>query len=419
MKRIKRFLQRIGPGFVTGAADDDPSGIGTYSQTGAQFGYSQLWLALFTTPFMIAVQEMCGRIGLVTGKGLAGVLRERFSKPILFIAVFALFFANTVNIGADLGAMSDAARMLFGLPEAFWLFTFCAIILTLQIFIPYKAYAKILKWLGASLLAYIATAFVVSQPWKDIVFSTIIPTVSFSSAYVMNIVAILGTTISPYLFFWQSGEEVEEEISLKKILGFGIGKPRVGKKDIRRLRSDTILGMVFSNIVMFFIIVTAASTLGAHGIRDIQTATDAAEALRPLAGPFAHLLFTVGIIGTGFLAIPILAGSASYAISEAFGWKEGLSKRIHEAPAFYAIISIATITGLIVNLVGIPPFTMLYYAAVINGLVSPIMLFFILRIAKDKRIMGKYVNGRSANILGWTIFLIMATAGITYLAGTI
>lgn len=415
IKKKKTFLQRIGPGFVTGAADDDPSGIGTYSQTGAQFGYSQLWLALFSTPFMTAVQEMCGRIGMVAGKGLAGILRERYSKWILAIVVSLLFFANAINIGADIGAMASAAQMLFGCPLYVWLFGFVILILALELFLSYPTYARILKWLSFTLAAYIITAFVIKQPWKEVALATLIPSFAFTVPYLMNIVAILGTTISPYLFFWQADEEVEEEISRKKILGFGLSRPFITKTDISDMRKDTFVGMFFSNLAMFFIILTAASTLHANGIMNIATATDAAEALRPLAGPLAHFIFTLGIISVGLLAVPILAGSASYAIAEAFGWSEGLSKKVREAPAFYAVIAVATLFGLSINLIGVPPFKMLYYSAVLNGLIAPILLFVILKIANNKKVMGTKVNGKLSNVLGWTTFIIMSIAGIAFI----
>lgn len=413
-KKQKTFLQRIGPGFVTGAADDDPSGIGTYSQTGAQFGYSQLWLALFTTPFMMAIQEMCGRIGMVAGKGLAGILRERYSKWILVFVVSLLFFANSINIGADIGAMASAAQMLFGLPISVWLFGFVFLILGLELFVSYLKYAKILKWLSFTLFAYIITAFMIKQPWSQIAVATFVPSFSLTVPYLMNIVAVLGTTISPYLFFWQADEEVEEEIARKKILGFGLKRPYITKTDVSDMRKDTFIGMLFSNLAMFFIILTAASTLNANGVLDIQTATDAAEALRPLAGPLAHFIFTLGIVSVGLLAVPILAGSASYAIAEAFGWNEGLSKKVREAPAFYAIIAASTLFGLSVNLIGVPPFKMLYYSAVINGLVAPILIFFIMRIANNKQVMGPHVNGKTSNILGWSIFALMSIAGMVF-----
>ncbi len=412
MQKFKKFLKLLGPGFITGAADDDPSGIATYSQTGSLFGYSQAWTALFSFPFMSVVQEICGRIGLVTGMGLARVIKAHYSKWILYLAVFILFFANTINIGADLGAMAASAKLLVDLPFIFWIIIITATTLLLEIFVPYPTYAKILKYLTFSLFSYIITVFIVKQDWFKIIKSIIIPNFSFSKEYVLNIVAILGTTISPYLFFWQADEEVEEEIQNHKIASMGRGKPHINKGDIKKLRLDTVIGMFFSNLVMLAIIITTASTLNAHGIKNITTADQAAAALRPLAGDFAFLLFAAGIIGTGLLAIPILAGSASYAISEAFGWKEGLGKRFSQAKAFYLVIALATIFGLMVGFLPIKPFEMLYWSAVLNGLCAPILLILIMRISNNKQIMGERVNSRFSNVLGWGITLIMGLCGI-------
>ncbi len=413
MKEKQSLWSKLGPGFITGAADDDPSGIATYSQTGAQFGYTQLWLALFSFPLMLVVQEMCGRIGTVTGQGLSGVIRKHYSKKVLAVAVILLFIANTINVGADLGAMAATTQLLFGFPFALWLFVITFGTLMLQIFVPYPTYAKFLKFLTLSLLAYVATALIVKQNWALITWSTVVPAFSWNKDYIVNIVAILGTTISPYLFFWQADEEVEEEIEHHKILGFGIGTPIVNKKDFKNLWIDTGIGMFFSNLMMFFIIVTAASTLGAHGITNVATATDAALALKPIAGEFASLLFLVGIMGVGLLAVPILAGSASYAVVEAFGWQSGLSKKWREAPTFYGVIILATLAGLFVNFLKIPPFTVLYYTAVINGLVAPILLVLILLISNNKKIMGKHTNGKIVNVLGIAATVIMFAAGIS------
>jgi NRAMP (natural resistance-associated macrophage protein)-like metal ion transporter len=410
-KNKKSFWSRLGPGFITGAADDDPSGIATYSQSGAHFGFTQLWTAVFSFPLMFAVQEMCGRIGLVTGDGLSGVIRKFYSKKVLVVAVVLLFIANTINVGADLGAMASTTQLLFGLPFWFWLTVITVGSLLLQIFVPYPTYAKFLKFLTLSLLAYVATAFIVKEDWSRIAWATFVPAFSFNKEYIMNIVAILGTTISPYLFFWQADEEVEEEIVNHKLLGFGFGRPRVSKMDYKNFWIDTSLGMLFSNLMMFFIIVTAASTLHANGVTNVETATQAALALEPIAGQFASLLFMVGIVGVGLLAVPILAGSASYAIAEAFGWKSGLSRKWREAPAFYGIIILSTVAGLFVNFLNIPPFTVLYYTAVINGLVAPFLLVIILLISNNKKIMGKYTNGITSNILGIAATLVMFLAG--------
>lgn len=405
----------FGPGFITGASDDDPSGIATYSQTGAQFGYNQTWVALFSFPFMAVIQEMCGRIGMVTGKGLAAVIKEHYTRRILYGAIFLLFLANTINIGADLGAMASAGQLLLGLPFIFWLLLITAITLFLEIFISYPTYAKILKYLTLSLFAYVITAFVVKQDWSRVGYTTFVPAFSFSREYLLNIVALLGTTISPYLFFWQANEEVEEEIAHHKLTASGEGAPLVNKGDIRNMRLDTIVGMLFSNLIMFFIIVTTASTLGTMGITEIESAADAAAALRPLAGNLAYLLFAAGIIGTGLLAVPILAGSASYALSETFNLKAGLSKKPSQAIGFYSIIAAATVIGLLVNFSPIPPFKMLYYTAILNGICAPPLMVLIMLIGNNKKIMGKYSNSRPSNILGWLITVIMFCAGLALL----
>ncbi|MDP1709408.1 MAG: divalent metal cation transporter [Candidatus Komeilibacteria bacterium] len=408
--RFKKFWRAAGPGIITGASDDDPSGIATYSQTGAQFGYGQLWTAFFSLPFMIVIQEMCGRIGMVTGRGLSGVIRAHYSRELLYGAVLLLLFANTVNIGADLGAMAAALQLIVDLPFIFLLLAITALTLILEIFVSYKNYAHYLKWLKLSLFAYFITAFVVKQDWSKVLYSTFIPMFSTSQAYMMNIVAFLGTTISPYLFFWQASQEVEEEVESGKLVMMGRGVPKVTRGDIRNMRFDTIIGMLFSNLAAFFIILTVASTLGKNGIFNIDTAAQAAEALRPLAGNFAFLLFTIGIIGVGLLGVPVLAGSASYAVSEAFGWRSGLYRKLKQAHGFYGVITIATIVGLLINFLNIPPFKMLYYTAVLNGLVAPLLMILIMLIGGNKNIMGKHANSRLSSIMGWLITLIMLAA---------
>ncbi|HSX19454.1 MAG TPA: Nramp family divalent metal transporter [Candidatus Saccharimonadales bacterium] len=407
---IKKVLSRFGPGFITGASDDDPSGIATYSQTGAQFGYTQLWTALFTFPFQTVIQEICGRIGIVTGKGLSGVIRKHYPKPVLYFSVTLLLFANTVNIGADLGAMASATQLLLGQSLVLWLLPMTVLTLILEVFVSYKVYSKFLKYLTFSLLAYIVTFFVVKQDWGQIAVSTLVPNLSLDRSYLLNLTAILGTTISPYLFFWQASEEVEEEVEEHKLKIMDHGVPKINKGDIRHMRFDTISGMFFSNIVMFFIIATAASTLGRGNIKDIATATQAAEALRPIAGNFSSLLFAIGVIGTGLLAVPVLAGSASYAISETVGWKEGLYRKFKQAHGFYGIITIATLLGLLVNFTGIPPFKMLYYTAVLNGLIAPPLMVLILLVSSNPQIMGKYTNTKFSNITGIAITLMMFVA---------
>lgn len=407
MKKLKKILRYIGPGFITGASDDDPSGIGTYSQTGAQFGYQLLWTALFSFPFMSAIQEMCGRIGLVTGKGLASVMKKYYPKQILYVMVFILLVANTINIGADLGAMASAVQLLTGVRFELLLLLITAITLLMEVFISYKTYSKYLKYLTFSLFSYIIAVLVTKQDWSRIALSTIMPTLTWSRDYVLTIVAILGTTISPYLFFWQADEEVEEEVASHKLRTMGMGTPHINKNDIRVMRIDTLVGMFFSNLVMFFIIVTTASTLHLNGITTINTAQEAAETLKPVAGNLASLLFTIGIIGTGLLAVPVLAGSASYAIAETFGWKEGLYRKFNRAHGFYGIISIATILGLAINFINIPPFRMLYYTAILNGICAPPLIIMILLIANNKSIMGTYTNNKLSNILGIVIAILM------------
>lgn len=400
--KIRELPAKIGPGFITGASDDDPASIGTYSQTGALFGYSQLWLALLTFLFMVTIQEMCGRIGMVTGQGLSSLIRTHYSKGMLSLAVSLLIISNTISIGADLGAMAVSARMIIGLPFAFWLVLMAAFILLLEIFLQYKTYAGVLKFMALSLVSYIITAFVVRQDWGEIVKSTFVPRIELSKEYILNVLANLGGTLSPYLFFWQTSQEVEE-------------KTVAELRDIADMRFDTAMGMLYSQAVMFFIIVTTASTLNAHGITNIETAAQAASALRPLAGEFAYHLFALGIVGTGLLAIPILAGSTSYAVSEAFEWKGGLSKKCKESPGFYGVIVVSTIIGLLINLAGIDPIKALYYSSALNGLLAPPLLVFILLIANKKEVMGGHANKGLSNILGWTIIVMMSVSGVLLL----
>ena len=419
LKRLKKYLSILGPGFITGASDDDPAGIATYSQTGAQFGYSQAWTSPFSFPFMVAIQEMCGRIGLITGRGLAGVIGKYYSRPLLYFSVLILLIANTVNIGANLGAIASSAQLILGIPFIFWLIGMTALTLVLEVFVSYKVYSRYLKYLAFSLFAYVFVVFIVKQNWIEVLSSTAIPTISFSREYLLNIVAILGTTISPYLFFWQTNEEVEEEVADGKLPGMGRGIPTISVKDIRKMRKDTIAGMFFSNLIMFFIIITAASTLHAAGINSVETADQAAQALRPIAGDLSYLLFAVGIIGTGLLSVPVLAGSASYAVAESFGWKEGLYRKFTQAHGFYGIITIATIVGLLVNFLGIPSFKMLYYTAILGGIVAPPLMIMIILIANNKKIMGERTNSRISNILGIIITVVMSVAAIALLINLI
>jgi len=415
MKKIKKIFSILGPGFITGASDDDPSGVTTYSQTGALFGFAQAWTALFSFPLMVAIQEMCGRIGLVTGKGLAGVIRLHYPKGVLYLTVFLLLFANTINIGADLGAMAASAQLVFGFPFIYWLIVMVVLTLVLEIFVSYKTYSKYLKYLAFALLSYVIAAFTIKLEWKEVFASLIIPHIEFNKTYIFNIVAILGTTISPYLFFWQADEEVEEEVSHHKLRRMGAGQPRITPKDISRLRLDTAIGMLFSNLVMLFIIITTGATLFTQGINKIDSAATAALVLKPLAGDYAFLLFAVGIVATGLLALPILAGSASYAVSESFGWREGLYQKLNRAHGFYGVIIIATLVGLLINFIGIDPILALYYTAMINGIIAPPLIVMILLIANNKKIMRGRTNSPFLNILGALTVFIMGLSSVILL----
>ncbi len=414
--KFSRFLRIMGPGLITGAADDDPSGIATYSQTGAQFGYGQLWTAIFMLPFQTATQEACARIGAVTGKGLVAVIKENYSKKIVYGAVILVLVANTINIGADLGAMAAATRLIIPLNFAFLTLLFTAIMLTLEIFTSYKVYARVLKWLALTLIAYPLTVFIVHEPWLTLLKATVVPHFELSFAFLFIITGVLGTTISPYMFFWQASEEVEEEKEnhIRRILG----KPHVSKNFMRNLRLDNALGMIASEIGTWSIIVVAATVLNAHGITNIQTSADAARALEPLvhtfpnAGFLAKFIFTVGIIGLGLLSVPVLSGSASYAVSEAFSWKEGLSLKLKRAHGFYGVITIATIIGLLINFIGINPIQALVYTAVINGVVAVPLLFLIAKMAGDEKIMGEHKSGKLSKIFVWATFLGMGAAAI-------
>ncbi len=415
MKKILKFLDLLGPGLITGASDDDPSGIATYAQTGAQFGYGQLWTAVFTLPLMSVIQEMCGRIGMVTGKGLAGLIRNNYGRPVLYVSVTLLLVANIINIGADLGAMAEAAGLVLHIPFIILLLVAAALILGLEVFVPYAAYAKVLKYAAFTLAAYIVAAFSVKQDWLKIAYSTFIPSFSLNRDYITNIVALLGTSISPYLFFWQVGEEVEEAVAAGRLHQMGAGVPRVTRRDVHDMRLDTLTGMVFSNLVMWFIMITTAATLHAHSILNVATADQAAVALKPFAGAYAFALFALGIIGAGLLAVPVLAGSASYAIAETFGWKEGLYRKPYQAYGFYAIIAVATIIGLLVNFSPIRPFQMLYYAAILNGLCSAPLMILIMLIGSNRKIMRKYANTRFSNVTGWIATGVVTVAAVALL----
>lgn len=416
---LKYFFKSLGPGLITGASDDDPSGIATYSQAGAQFGLGTLWLALFQLPLMMAIQEMCARIGLVTGSGLTSIMKKRYSKKAVYPIISLLLVANTINIGADIGAMSASVKLVLPqLPIVIVTILFTTLVVCAEIFIPYGKYVTILKYLTLSLLAYVITAFVVGGNWNEILFSTIIPHVEFTPSFVMLFVAIFGTTISPYLFFWQTSEEAEEDVAKNKIKEIGEGTPAIQKKEISLMRKDVAVGMGLSQAIMWFIIITTAGTLHVHGLTDVSTADEAAQALEPLVKTFPHAgelsksIFALGIIGTGLLAIPVLAGSSAYALSEEFGWKEGLSKKFKQAKGFYLIIAASTIVGLWVNFADVDPIKALIYAAVINGIIAVPLLVAIMKIGNDTKILGTRTNSKISNIAGWVTVGIMGLSVI-------
>lgn len=410
LKKGEDYWHMLGPGLTTGASDDDPSGIATYSQTGAQYGFQLLWLAAFTFPMMAVVQEMCARIGLVTGRGLAGAIRSHFSKRVLYICTLLLFAANTFNIGADLGAMAKATQLLrpewdFGVLVVG--FTFISV--GLQIFTPYVRYAKYLKWLALILFAYVASALLAHLNWGDVLKHSVVPSIKFGKDQFLLITAILGTTISPYLFFWQTSQEVEEQILQGKT---SIPLRRgADKKDVRSMRIDVWSGMFLSNLVMFFIIAACGALLFSHGVTDIKTASQAAEALRPFAGNATYWLFAAGIIGTGLLAIPVLAGSSSYAFAETLMVKEGLYRKLRQARPFYGIMIISMLIGLSLNFIGLDPIKALIYAAVANGIVAPVVLALIVLLSSNRKIMGEWVNKPSTTWLGWGVTGLMMVAG--------
>lgn len=415
-KKFWKFLTLLGPGLTTGAADDDPSGIATYSQTGAQFGYGQLWTALYMLPFMMAVQEACARIGMVKGKGIAAVVKEHYSRKVLYGVVGLVVVANTINIGADIGAMASALRLLIPIPFAVLTLLFTATMLILEIFTNYKIYSKILKWLAVSLLAYPVTVFIVHQPWSTVLKATVVPHFELNFAFLFIITGVLGTTISPYMFFWQASQEVEEE--KEKHLIRSTGRPVISQGYIRNMRIDNTTGMLISEVTTWCIILVAATVLHGSGVRDVKTAADAAKALEPLVHSFPHsgylakVVFSIGIIGLGLLAVPVLSGSAAYAVSEAFDWNASLNLKLKKAHGFYGVITIATIVGLMINFVGIDPVKALVYAAVLNGVAAVPLLFLIAKIAMSEEIMGEYKSGPLSNILVWSSFIGMGAAAI-------
>jgi NRAMP (natural resistance-associated macrophage protein)-like metal ion transporter len=420
----KLLLKSLGPGLITGASDDDPSGIATFSQAGARFGFGMLWLVVFQYPLMTAIQEMCARIGLITGSGLAATIKKKYSRKVVFPLIGLLFIANTINIGADIGAMSASVRLIFPhIPLIVATISFAAFIILAQILIPYKKYVKILKYLTLSLLAYVITAIIVGGNWNQILVASVLPHVEFTSQYAVMFVAIFGTSISPYLFFWQASEEAEEDVERHKIKEIisdrnsSHNEPKVAENEVKLMRADIATGIGFSHFIMWAIMLTTAGSLYENGVTDIESADQAAKALEPLvksfpnAGQISEVIFALGIIGTGLLAVPVLAGSAGYALADGFGWKEGLGKKFKDARAFYLVIALSVLTGLFINFIGIDPIQALIYAAVINGVVAVPILIALMKIANDKEILRNRTNGRLSNVLGLITVLIMG-AGV-------
>ena len=405
-KRILRFWKNLGPGLITGASDDDPSGIATYSQAGAQFGLATLWTALITFPLMAAIQEMCARIGLVTSQGLTGTLKKNYPRPVLYLMLLFSFPAIVMNIGADIAGMGAVGNLLFPNIEAtYFSVVFTILLLILIICLPYQKIAAVLKYLCAALLIYLVVPFFIEQDWLAIFKATFIPTITFNKEFAGILVALLGTTISPYLFFWQATMEVEEIKQKKEHL-------LVNKKDIKDMKQDVYTGMLFSNVVMWFIILTAGSVLFNNNIHQLETVEQAAQALQPIAGEYAYWLFSIGVIGTGLLAIPVLSGSLSYIFCETFGWKEGLDNKFHEARPFYIIIAISLIVGLSLDYIGISPVKALIYSAVLYGLTAPVIIAIILHICNNKKVMGEFTNSKASNIFGFVTLLLMTISAI-------
>jgi NRAMP (natural resistance-associated macrophage protein)-like metal ion transporter len=411
----RELLVRLGPGLVTGASDDDPSGIATYSQVGAQFGLGMLWTMLFSLPFMAAMQEICARLGRITGGGIADSLTKQYPRPLALTLTSLLCLANVFNLGADISAMAAAARLIAGGSPNVYALLFGGLSVALQVYVPYRIYVRYLKWLTLVLFAYVAAAFVVHVPWKEALRATLVPRLSLNPHYFMALVAVLGTTISPYLFFWQTSQEAEDtkihktESPLRK-------KPSQAVPQFRRIAMDTRVGMAFSNIVAFFIILVTGVTLHAAGSNGgIHTAADAARALQPLAGPFAFLLFAVGIIGTGMLAVPVLAGSAAFAIAETFRWRASLESKPHQAPQFYGVIKLAVGIGVLLNFLGLDPIRALFWSAVLNGMVAVPLMYVLMRMSANRVIVGEFTLPPHLRLLGWAATAIMFVVSLEFL----
>ncbi|WP_371767072.1 NRAMP family divalent metal transporter [Massilia sp.] len=409
-------LKSLGPGLITGAADDDPSGIATYSQAGAQFGFNTLWTLVLTYPFMVGIQLVSARIGRVTGRGLAANIRRAYPPWLLYAIVALLLVANVINIAADIAAMGEALRLVTGTGSShLYALGFGLLCLALQVFLPYAAYVRYLKWLTLGLLAYVATAFAVHMPWTEVFARTVWPHFTFTKDAVALIVAVFGTTISPYLFFWQASQEVEEIRNDHHARALRT-RPRDAAAQLRRIKSDTLIGMGFSNLVAFFIMLTTAVTLGAHGITDIQSSAQAAEALRPVAGEFAFLAFALGIIGTGMLAVPVLAGSAAYAVTESFRWRNGMDLKVVEAREFYGIIALATLGGVALDFAPVDPIAALVLSAQINGVIAVPIMAVMMLLAHNRKIMGGYTLSTRHTVIGWIGVAVMLVAVVAMFA---
>jgi NRAMP (natural resistance-associated macrophage protein)-like metal ion transporter len=407
--QVRQFFADLGPGLITGAADDDPSGISTYSVTGASLGYTALWTALVTFPLMASVQFMCARLGMVTGHGLARAVRKRYPPWVLWSACLVLIVANVINIGADLGGMGEVTHMVTGVTAFFWTPFYTFTITALLFWLSYRRIARIFKWLTLALFAYVITAFLAHVDWSAALRSTFVPHIEWSRDYLSVLVGILGTTISPYLFFWQAAQEVEEERAMGRTAAQRKGAT---DEELRRCRTDVFTGMFFSNFVMYFIILTTAATLHAHGQNQIATARQAAEALRPLAGNGAYWLFTLGLIGTGMIGVPVLAGSCAYAVAEGAAWRGSLERKPHDAKKFYGVMAIAMLLGLALNFIHLDAIKMLFLAAVVNGLLAPPLILLVVLLTSDPVVMGTRINSAPLRYLGWATFLTMTAAAV-------
>jgi NRAMP (natural resistance-associated macrophage protein)-like metal ion transporter len=407
----RKWLQVLGPGLITGASDDDPSGIATYSQAGAQFGYDLGWTLLLTWPLMCAIQEISARIGRITGRGIAGNLKKHYPDVIVYALVSLLMIANVINLGADLGAMAASLKLLIGGPQLAYVAVFGVVCVLLEVFVRYQRYVRVLKWLTVSLFAYVGVALVVHAPWLTVASHLVLPRISFKADYLTVVVAVLGTTISPYLFFWQAGEEVED---IKEAPGVKPleRSPQDSGAEFGRIRLDTYLGMGLSNFVALAIMIAAAATLNAHGVTNIQTSSQAAQALRPIAGPLVFWVFALGIVGTGLLAVPVLAGSAAYAVGEAFGWHVGLARKLGRARAFYGVLAAAMVVGMALNFTPIDPIKALFWSAVINGVVAVPVMVMMMLMASRKTIMGQFTLRRGLKTVGWAATAAMALAAV-------